>query len=629
MTMRRTTLALIIILSIFGILTKSVYAGEEFDTEYLVTYDVSNTGETLITQDITITNKKNSIFATSYSLVIKQMHIFDVKGSDSDGPLEIDVIETDTETQLDVKFNDQIVGEGRKYNWQLQYKSNEISSQVGEVWNAHIPKVDMIDTVKSYDVVLKVPKNFGPELFISPMAQSKEENTNYVSYKYNKDTLGNTGITASFGKYQILNYKLNYRLRNDSSLTAYQEVALPTDIAGRQQIFIRKLEPRPEKIKLDEDGNLLTTYKLSPRQEIEIELIGSVRISGKQIQPEFGGNIKKIPSDLALKYTVSTDYWEVDSKPIKELSNTLYDSSKTVSENAYNVYNYITNNFEYDFEVINKEFVERKGALKTLTDDSPSACMEFTDLFIAVTRAMGIPARELDGFAYTVETNKKPLSINLKGGDLLHAWPEYYDPNFGWVPIDPTWGTTSGIDYFTKLDTNHFAFVVKGVDSEYPYPAGTYKIDGNEKQVEVDFAIDIDESIFEGHLTKYAKDNLLNKLFNKFGFTKVNAYNDGGTILYDFNGTDSPLLPFDSKIIYLKQNQKVSYRDFNEIEVIPPYENVIGNPPVENKNNRSVFLIVVFSGLALCTIFYLLVIHSRGPKKVFRHLRRRLQGLNR
>ena len=57
--------------------------------------------------------------------------------------------------------------------------------------------------------------------------------------------------------------------------------------------------------------------------------------------------------------------------------------------------------------------------------------------------------------------------------------------------IDPTWAnTTGGIDYFNVLDFDHIAFVIKGESSDYPIPAGGYKLQGNEeeKDVNVSFA---------------------------------------------------------------------------------------------------------------------------------------------
>jgi hypothetical protein len=70
--------------------------------------------------------------------------------------------------------------------------------------------------------------------------------------------------------------------------------------------------------------------------------------------------------------------------------------------------------------------------------------------------------------------------------DILHSWPEYWDDTLQtWVPIDPTWGnTTGGIDYFNKLDLNHIVFAYHGASSTTPYPAGSYKLGANpEKDV--------------------------------------------------------------------------------------------------------------------------------------------------
>ena len=111
------------------------------------------------------------------------------------------------------------------------------------------------------------------------------------------------------------------------------------------------------------------------------------------------------------------------------------------------------------------------GALSALNNPTSAVCLEFTDLFVALSRAAGIPAREIDGYAYTNNAHDRPLSLTE---DVLHAWPEYYDfDKKAWIMVDPTWGnTTGGIDYFNALDFDHIAFVIKGENSGYPIPAG-------------------------------------------------------------------------------------------------------------------------------------------------------------
>ena len=54
----------------------------------------------------------------------------------------------------------------------------------------------------------------------------------------------------------------------------------------------------------------------------------------------------------------------------------------------------------------------------------------------------------------------------------LHSWPQYWDASRRvWVSVDPTWGrTTQGVDYFSKLDFNHLAFITHGLSDSLPVP---------------------------------------------------------------------------------------------------------------------------------------------------------------
>ena len=150
------------------------------------------------------------------------------------------------------------------------------------------------------------------------------------------------------------------------------------------------------------------------------------------------------------------------------------------------IYDYVVDNLIYDYGRLG-ESTTRLGAANALDNQDSALCMEFTDLFIALARARGIPARAVNGYAYTDNSSLRPLSLKQ---DVLHAWPEYYDQERQlWRPVDPTWGnTTGGVDYFAQTDLNHFAFVILGEDSSYPIPAGAYKTnDQPAKNVAVNF----------------------------------------------------------------------------------------------------------------------------------------------
>ena len=539
------------------------YAAEKFSLEHNIIYDIQPTGTTTVSQDITITNQDNDVIATNYALITKYKDMFEEKATEDENNLAIKKeIEADT-TKLTAIFNNVSIGEGNVKKFNISYKTNDIIYKIGDVWYVNIPKSELTNATTLYNVQLIIPKEFGNKLFISPQPQlSKETSNETITYYFTKENLINTGITAAFGTYQTLNFKLDYQLKNDTYLKSIYEITLPSDIEGYQQLSFKEIDPTPKKIYLDKDKNVIAQYKLDGHSNLDITVKGTVKIITKQIDPAHGGGFEDIPKDIVSRYTKEDTYWETSSKLVENLKNKLYEKDKNVSQNAYNVYAFLVDNFEYNTEVINQPYTERKGAVTALTNQDPIACMEFTDIFITLARSMGIPAREIDGYAITNDNHlNTPTSINVKGGDLLHAWAEFYDPSFGWIQIDPTWGNTSRVDYFTKLDTNHFAFVTRGVDSEYPLPAGMYRYENNTKLINIDFSDTQQDSLFEPKLN-------IKKVFNFspihwiLGYSRYEVENTGNVFVYDIN--NRYLAPNQKiKLFVHKKTKEIKYKDFN------------------------------------------------------------------
>ncbi len=601
-------------------LNNTAYADDQFETNYQTIYTIQDTGKADITQNISIINRVRDVIATSYTATIKHMRLFDIFAQSKDIEIKSDIIENTEETQIKMTFEDIIIGQGKKLELQLKYNTFDIATKVGNVWSINIPKVNLFESTKFYDVTLNIPASFGQEIFISPVPIHRIEKENSIEYKFDINSLKEQAITGAFGKYQVLNFKLNYDLVNNSNFTTHKTIALPPDIKNMQQVAYKNINMPPKKIKVDADGNVLATYVLQPKEKKLITIIGSAQIFGKQIKPEYGGNINDIPKNLLTAYTKKQTYWEVDSSQIQEIVKNLFDKNLTVSQNAHTAYLFVLNNLKYDFTILSNTESFRKGAVQSLIDQKGTGCTEFTDLYITLLRAMGIPARELDGYAIATEdSSKTPLSLDLRGGDLLHTWVEFYDPKLGWVPVDPTWGQTSGIDYFTKLDTNHFVFSIKGKSSEMPQPAGAYKVASTDRYVFVDFANNEDVALFAPKLEVAHAYNLDFLKFLK-GYKKYIINNTSNITLYVYDESiqkTTQILPSNKGIVYLKKNtQTILIKDpFNKTEKVQLHE--IKEPSLKKTmlaRNEIIFL-VFFVMPVTCMIFYFLTMRLKYLKK--------------
>lgn len=477
--MARFFLVFPLFLLIFSFWAPKVSAEPEFSIAYNNTYDVSTLGKTHIVQQISLTNQTSGFFASEFNLSVGKTRIENVKVQDNRGPLEANV-ESDNEiTAINIKFNQKIVGRGKGFSFTLSYDAPELAQKSGQIWEVNIPKLVNEEDVSDYKVTLLVPPTFGPLAFISP--EPKEQNIgansgfspSKNSYFFEKSQLVKSGVSASFGKRQVYKFKLKYHLKNPTPTKIQTEIALPPD-NPYQKLSLDEIDPKPQDIRVDNDGNWLARYFLSAREMVDVSVSGFVEVYPKPRTKKF------VPEKNLNSYLYSQQYWEVDNVHIKKRAQEL----KTPKD----IYSFVVSYLAYSQERLQSETVRRQGAAFTIENPKNSVCMEFTDLFIALARAAGIPAREVNGFAFSQNEKLRPLSLKYLGEDILHAWPEYYDPDQGWIQVDPTWENTSGgIDYFSKLDFNHIAFVHKGLSSTQPLPAGVYKTDskkGGDIQVE-------------------------------------------------------------------------------------------------------------------------------------------------
>ncbi len=461
----------ILVLLVFTfILPQNAQAAPNFTTDYNVTYTVAESGLTHALLIVTLTNTTTQYYASSYKMQLGFDNITNVHVSDPEGPINPVIRENDDGYTIDLTFNKKAVGLGSSLKFNITFDTSTIAKKFGKIWEINIPGISNANDFAGFTVDVKTPASFGESTYIKP----KQPNN---ALTFTKEQLGKSGISIAFGKSQIYAFHITYHLRNTNVYPIKTEIALPPS-TNYQDVFLTNITPQPSNVYQDKDGNWLAQYKLLPSQKMDVAVLGKaeVRLTPKE---------QLLSQSELADYVTEKPNWQSKSAEIKELAGEL----KTPQA----IYQYVINTLKYDFSRVTQD-KPRLGAVNALKNQNSAVCREFTDLFIALARAAGIPAREIDGYAYTENSKQRPLSLVR---DILHAWPEYYDSEKKtWIMVDPTWGsTTGGVDYFSVLDFDHFAFVVKGEDSTYPVPAGGYKYaeDKNSKDVQVTFADDLPE----------------------------------------------------------------------------------------------------------------------------------------
>ncbi len=477
MIQRLLTFFLVTLFAYCFIPIQKIHASSNFTTDYHVTYTAADDGITHALLDITLTNTTSDLYASSYKMHLGFDEISNVKINDAGGPIQPVIEKTADGYIIGITFNKKSVGLNSKQPFTIAFDTPGIAKKYGQIWEINIPGISNPDEFKSFIVEVKTPASFGKPSYTKP----NQPSNNLV---FTKEQLGRSGISIAFGDKQIYAFNLLYHLKNNNAIPLKTEIAVPAS-TNYQEVFITRMNPEPENVTVDKDGNWLAQYTLLPSQKIDVAVSGKAEVS---LTPK---QVILTQAELTA-YTAEQPQWQTKSDEIRSMADEL----KTPEA----IYNYVVQTLHYDFTRVTDE-KPRLGAVAALKDKKSAACREFTDLFIAIARAAGIPAREVNGFAFTENPKQRPLSLVQ---DILHAWPEYYDMNKKtWVMVDPTWGsTTGGIDYFSTLDVDHFSFVVRGYQSAYPVAAGDYKVnDGKQvKDVLVSFGDDLSEKSTEVYI---------------------------------------------------------------------------------------------------------------------------------
>ena len=259
----------------------------------------------------------------------------------------------------------------------------------------------------------------------------------------------------------IYTITMNYEVQNDGPTEAENArmiVYLFDNVSGwaEQRVLSEQIEGATLLSAIEStDDNRWVRISLGDLQSGESKtatVVQTIKIKTVElsINPATVGT--SFPQEL-LEFTSPVDgLFESDAPELQSLALQLTDNTTNPYYKAKQIFEFVIDNLEYIRQPEGRDHGALWGYQNGIGD-----CTEHSNLFIALLRAAGIPAKVVSGFGY--------LALYASGGaadteQLGHAFAMFYLPDVGWVPADLVW--PSDVGSFGKMDYSHIVGATTG-----------------------------------------------------------------------------------------------------------------------------------------------------------------------
>ena len=236
-----------------------------------------------------------------------------------------------------------------------------------------------------------------------------------------------------------LRYDINFTvtLRNELStesvVTRLFVALIPSMPPYQVVVWGPRFSVEPHAILSDPYGNRYAVYRdlrLPPRGSLTVTARYAVVLSAVYYEPTNATlqQLRSLPEELA-SYARPEPYIESDASEIVSEARRIASGASSVYETCALIANFTSSYIKYDASV---EY--DRGALWVYRNRR-GACGHYARLYVALARALGIPARVVCGFSLPCAEFGKVYVTRT-----THAWALVYVPGHGWIPVEPQLG---------------------------------------------------------------------------------------------------------------------------------------------------------------------------------------------
>ena len=289
-----------------------------------------------------------------------------------------------------------------------------------------------------------------------------------------------------------------------------------------------------EPMQFDADGNAYlaissqgTTRRFTYSKKISVQ---SVARSTPTLPRSYS-----VPSQYS-SYLLATSRTQSDDDGMRKLAQQVTSGAQTPFEKVALLAIYVNKNMRYESAMVGQE----KDAL-WVKQNMYGVCTEYSTLFIALARSIGIPARYATGYVYS----------DVFKSWMGHAWAEAYIGQ--WVPVDPTWFEVGALDAMHIEESKSAEFIERNTVS------ATVSSDG----VRLEWDTGAKSGAFAGNIKTQGIEYSGRSDAFQFSAVDYNLSSGSSTIAYlAMNGTDYRVVPLSlagctgGKTIMLDEGEK-------------------------------------------------------------------------
>jgi transglutaminase-like putative cysteine protease len=264
-------------------------------------------------------------------------------------------------------------------------------------------------------------------------------NVDYQSDEiYKIKTHGKEAYSRTEEKEELLDYTnqvRNYGPGVVKDLDIY--LAIPENLPNQELLSEIEYSPQPTDFLTDRWGQRVAHFRFQDLEATKFVSVG-MKIKAKLfnvryfIFPEKTGELKDIPKEITERFLADDTKYSLNDPFIRQ-------STKQAVGDETNPYWIARKIFNHVIDHITYERVGGWNIAPTVLKRGTGSCSEFAFVYIAMSRAAGLPAR----YVGCVVVRGDDASAD----EVFHRWVEVYLPNYGWIPVDPSWR-----DYPTPAD---------------------------------------------------------------------------------------------------------------------------------------------------------------------------------